>query len=75
MSPARGAGVEIGYSLSSEEHGPAALVHQAQQAEASGFSFALISDHFHPWTTRQGSSGRCSARSARRPARSGSGPV
>jgi hypothetical protein len=28
---------EIGYFLSSEEHGPAALVRQAQQAEQAGF--------------------------------------
>ena len=27
----------------------------AQAAEEAGFSFALISDHFHPWTDRQGS--------------------
>jgi coenzyme F420-dependent glucose-6-phosphate dehydrogenase len=47
---------EIGYSLSSEEHPPADLVRQAVDAEAAGFSFALISDHFHPWTDRQGQS-------------------
>jgi G6PDH family F420-dependent oxidoreductase len=27
-----------------------------QQAEAAGFSFALISDHFHPWIDQQGQS-------------------
>lgn len=48
--------MEIGYSLSSEEHKPGALVAQAKRAEAVGFSFALISDHFHPWTDRQGES-------------------
>jgi G6PDH family F420-dependent oxidoreductase len=48
--------VEIGYSLSSEEHAPNALVRYAQRAEQAGFTFALISDHFHPWTDRQGQS-------------------
>src|SRR5581483_3562295 len=47
---------ELGYSLSSEEHGPNDLVRFAQRAEQVGFSFALISDHFHPWTSRQGQS-------------------
>jgi G6PDH family F420-dependent oxidoreductase len=41
--------VRLGYALSSEEHGPLALVENARAAEESGFDFALISDHFHPW--------------------------
>jgi coenzyme F420-dependent glucose-6-phosphate dehydrogenase len=48
--------LEIGYSLSSEEHRPGDLVRFAAAAEASGFRFALISDHFHPWTDAQGQS-------------------
>jgi G6PDH family F420-dependent oxidoreductase len=47
---------EIGYTLSSEEHGPGALVAQAVAAEESGFEFALVSDHYHPWIDRQGHS-------------------
>src|ERR671925_1998108 len=47
---------EIGYALSSEEHGPADLVRYARAAEEAGFAFALISDHYHPWTDRQGHS-------------------
>jgi len=47
---------EIGYKLSSEEHGPKALVDNARRAEDAGFSYALISDHFHPWIERQGES-------------------
>jgi coenzyme F420-dependent glucose-6-phosphate dehydrogenase len=43
----------LGYALSSEEHGPAALVEHAALAEQAGFDFALISDHFHPWIERQ----------------------
>ena len=47
--------MEIGYSLSSEERQPEELVRAAQMAESIGFPFAMISDHFHPWTDRQGS--------------------
>jgi coenzyme F420-dependent glucose-6-phosphate dehydrogenase len=46
----------IGYKLSSEEHPPNDLVQYARQAEAAGFTFAMISDHYHPWTDRQGQS-------------------
>jgi coenzyme F420-dependent glucose-6-phosphate dehydrogenase len=48
--------LEIGYALSSEEHRPGDLVRYAAAAEATGFRFALISDHFHPWTDNQGQS-------------------
>jgi coenzyme F420-dependent glucose-6-phosphate dehydrogenase len=48
--------VELGYSLSAEEHPPLELVAHARRAEEAGFSFALVSDHFHPWTDRQGQS-------------------
>jgi coenzyme F420-dependent glucose-6-phosphate dehydrogenase len=48
--------VEIGYSMSSEEHTPLDLVGYAKIAEGVGFSFALISDHYHPWIERQGQS-------------------
>ncbi len=46
----------LGYALSSEEHRPLDLVRYATRAEESGFGFALISDHFHPWIDRQGQS-------------------
>jgi G6PDH family F420-dependent oxidoreductase len=49
--------VEFGYALSSEEHPPSRLVEMASQAEEAGFSFALISDHYHPWIDLQGQSG------------------
>jgi G6PDH family F420-dependent oxidoreductase len=48
--------IDLGYKLSSEEFGPADLVRYAVGAERAGFRFALISDHFHPWTDRQGQS-------------------
>ncbi|HLM31714.1 MAG TPA: TIGR03557 family F420-dependent LLM class oxidoreductase [Solirubrobacterales bacterium] len=46
----------IGYTLSSEEFGPRELVGFARRAEEVGFDFLSISDHFHPWVDRQGSS-------------------
>ena len=48
--------VELGYKLSSEEFGPRALVDNARKAEEAGFTFALISDHYHPWVDAQGQS-------------------
>jgi G6PDH family F420-dependent oxidoreductase len=47
---------EFGYWLSSEEHPPLDLVENAVRAEQLGFSFAMISDHFHPWLDAQGES-------------------
>jgi coenzyme F420-dependent glucose-6-phosphate dehydrogenase len=48
--------MELGYTLSSEEHGPNELVRNARAAEEAGFAFATISDHFHPWVDEQGQS-------------------
>ena len=48
--------VQLGFTLSSEEHTPLDLVRQAQRAEAAGFTFSLISDHYHPWVNAQGHS-------------------
>src|SRR5688500_14248134 len=48
--------VEIGYALSSEEHTPLDLVRWAELAAEAGFGFALVSDHYHPWTDSQGHS-------------------
>ncbi len=48
--------LEIGYWLSSEEHPARALVRNAARAEETGFRSAMISDHYHPWTERQGQS-------------------
>src|SRR5437763_4760817 len=48
--------MELGFALSSEDHGPQELVRQAQVAEQAGFAFAGSSDHFHPWTSDQGES-------------------
>ncbi|HEX9995211.1 MAG TPA: TIGR03557 family F420-dependent LLM class oxidoreductase [Acidimicrobiales bacterium] len=48
---------EIGYALSSEEHRPSDLVRYAVLAEEAGFTFAGLSDHYHPWTSTQGQAG------------------
>jgi coenzyme F420-dependent glucose-6-phosphate dehydrogenase len=49
-------GVQIGFWISSEEHGPREMIRAAQRAEAVGFPYVQLSDHFHPWTDRQGQS-------------------
>jgi G6PDH family F420-dependent oxidoreductase len=46
----------VGYALSSEEHTAVDLVRHASRAEEAGFTFAVISDHYHPWIDRQGQS-------------------
>ena len=46
----------LGYTLSSEEHSPNDLLEYAARAEAVGFDFLSISDHYHPWTSEQGES-------------------
>ena len=47
----------IGYHASHEQFGPRELLDNVQLAEAAGFSAAKSSDHFHPWSERQGQSG------------------
>jgi G6PDH family F420-dependent oxidoreductase len=48
--------MDIGFHLSSEEHGPGELIEVGQLAERLGFDSCSISDHFHPWGERQGHS-------------------
>ena len=47
----------IGYHCSHEQVAPSALLDLARRAEAAGFDCAMSSDHFHPWSERQGQSG------------------
>ena len=47
---------QFGMTLSSEEHPPHRLVEIGRLAEASGFEFVSISDHFDPWVDAQGHS-------------------
>ena len=48
--------MRVGYHLSSEELDPVAMARWAARAEQAGFDLVTVSDHFHPWTPRQGSS-------------------
>jgi coenzyme F420-dependent glucose-6-phosphate dehydrogenase len=48
--------MELGYAISCEERRPDEIVRDARAAEEARLSFALISDHFHPWTDSQGQS-------------------
>lgn len=47
----------IGYHASHEQFTPAELLHYTAKAEAAGFTAVNCSDHFHPWSERQGQSG------------------
>ncbi len=49
-------GPKIGFSLSSEEHGPSDLVRFGSAAREHGFDDIIVSDHFHPWVEAQGES-------------------
>jgi G6PDH family F420-dependent oxidoreductase len=48
--------MRIGYHLSSEELSPSVMPGLAKRAEEAGFDFLTVSDHYHPWTHRQGQS-------------------
>ncbi|HEX8518149.1 MAG TPA: TIGR03557 family F420-dependent LLM class oxidoreductase [Pseudonocardia sp.] len=48
--------MQIGYKLAAEAFGPQELIRQAVLAEAAGFDFVEISDHYHPWLDVQGHS-------------------
>jgi len=47
----------IGYHASHEQLPPSALLQHVQEAEAAGFGAMMCSDHFAPWSERQGHSG------------------
>ncbi|MFC7215840.1 TIGR03885 family FMN-dependent LLM class oxidoreductase [Saliphagus sp. GCM10025334] len=47
----------IGYHASHEQFAPSELLKYVQRAEEYGFEHCLASDHFHPWSERQGESG------------------
>ncbi|MHA6667574.1 TIGR03885 family FMN-dependent LLM class oxidoreductase [Homoserinimonas sp. A447] len=46
----------IGFHASHEQVHPSALLDAVQQAEQAGFTAAMCSDHFAPWSERQGHS-------------------
>src|SRR5215217_6888523 len=47
----------IGYHASHEQFAPSVLLRLVVAAEEAGFDCAKSSDHFHPWSERQGESG------------------
>jgi probable non-F420 flavinoid oxidoreductase len=47
----------VGWHASHEQIAPRALLEAACQAEAAGFDAGMCSDHFSPWSARQGESG------------------
>ncbi len=47
----------ISYHASHEQFSPAELLVYAKEAEQAGFHACHSSDHFHPWSVRQGQSG------------------
>lgn len=49
--------MKIGYHASHEQFSPSTLLKLVCQAEAAGFAAILSSDHFAPWSVRQGQSG------------------
>ena len=46
-----------GFHASHEQISPGQLLRDVQQAERAGFRIAMCSDHFSPWSQRQGHSG------------------
>ncbi|HEX3707807.1 MAG TPA: TIGR03557 family F420-dependent LLM class oxidoreductase [Mycobacteriales bacterium] len=48
--------VQWGYTMMGEQSDPRALVSDAVAAEAAGFDFAVISDHYFPWLEEMGHS-------------------
>ena len=47
----------IGFHCSHEQINPTQLLRDVQQAERAGFTAGMSSDHFSPWSARQGESG------------------
>ncbi len=47
---------DIGFHASHEQFSPGDLLTHVQTAETEGFDAVLASDHFHPWSERQGES-------------------
>ncbi len=47
----------VGFYCSHEQISPAELLRDVQQAEEVGLTVAMSSDHFSPWSKRQGESG------------------
>jgi coenzyme F420-dependent glucose-6-phosphate dehydrogenase len=48
---------KFGYFCGHEQFHPEDLVRHARLAEAAGFDFLVVSEHFHPWVDDHGASG------------------
>jgi probable non-F420 flavinoid oxidoreductase len=57
MPKAPGSDLVVGYHASHEQLAPSELLDCVVAAEAAGFQAAMCSDHFAPWSPRQGHSG------------------
>src|SRR4051812_31232652 len=49
-------GMQLGYTMMTEQAGPKDLVSHVVGAEAAGFDFAVSSDHYFPWLAEMGHS-------------------
>ena len=49
-------GMQLGYTMMTEQAGPKELVAHAVGAEQAGFDFAVCSDHYFPWLDEMGHS-------------------
>ena len=49
--------MRLGFHASHEQIAPSRLLDDVQHAERAGFEMAMCSDHFGPWSARQGHSG------------------
>jgi G6PDH family F420-dependent oxidoreductase len=49
--------MRLGFKLIAEAFSPTEIVDQAVRAEAAGFDFVEVSDHFHPWVPEHEHSG------------------
>jgi probable non-F420 flavinoid oxidoreductase len=49
--------MRLGFHASHEQIAPSRLLVDVEHAERAGFDMAMCSDHFSPWSTRQGHSG------------------
>lgn len=47
----------VGFHASHEQIHPRTLLQAVRRAQDAGFGAAMSSDHFSPWSTRQGHSG------------------
>src|SRR5215210_7516324 len=48
--------MQLGYTMMTEQAGPADLVGHVVAAEQAGFDFAVSSDHYFPWLDEMGRS-------------------